>query len=152
MKLVSPALAEANGNLHSGSREILFQVLKHEVPCPHCLDTPDLGESATLVDGQALVFATGMPQHAANFGDLADTFIRSLLQAGRAFKHDDVVFDRYYESSIENGTRNKQGKDSQPIRMIEKSGNPPACLSNGKPPCPILTTKLTLPDSCPSNS
>ena len=98
--LIPPALAEANGNLHSGSRGILFQVLKHEVPCPHCLDTPDLGESATLVDGQALVFATGMPQHAANFGDLADTFIRSLLQAGRAFKHINIVFERYNETSI----------------------------------------------------
>lgn len=52
----------------------------------------DLSESATLVvDAQALVFAIGIFQHAATFGDLADTLIRSLLQA---FKHIDIVFDR----------------------------------------------------------
>ena len=50
---------------------------------------------------------------------LADTFFRSLLQAAGAFKHTDIVFDRYCETSIESGTRKKQGKDFQPIIMIE---------------------------------
>ena len=37
-------------------------------------------------------------QNAAVFGDLADSFIRSLLQAGRAFQRIDI--DRYYETLI----------------------------------------------------
>lgn len=82
------------------------------MPCPQSLDATDLGESATLVNGQALVFATGMSQHTATFEDLADTFIRSLLQGGRAFKHAKIVFDRNNKTSIESGARKKQGKDS----------------------------------------
>ena len=38
------------------------------------------------------VFATGMPRHAAIFGGLAGTFIKSLLQTGHAFKLIDIEF------------------------------------------------------------
>ena len=44
-------------------------------------------------------------QHAAVLEDLADSFIRSLLQAGRAFKRIDI--DRCYETSIQHGTRKR---------------------------------------------
>ena len=60
--------------------------------------------------GGIVCFAIEMPQHAAVFGDLADTFIRSLLSAGHAFKRIDIVFDRSYETSIKSGTRKRGAK------------------------------------------
>ena len=54
--------------------------------------------------------ATEMPQHAAVFGDLADTSVRFLLQAGRAFKCINIVSDRYYETRIKGGTRKRRTK------------------------------------------
>ena len=58
-------------------------------------------------------------QHAAVFGDLADSFTRSLLQAGRAFKRIDI--DGHYETSIKHGTRERWTKVSQPVRRMTES-------------------------------
>ena len=54
--------------------------------------------------------ATEMPQHAVVFGDLADTSVRSLLHAGRAFKCISIVSDRYYQTWIKGGTRKRGTK------------------------------------------
>ena len=72
-----------------------------------------------LTDKQTLAFDIWMLQHAATFGDSADTFIRSPIQAGSAFKHIDIAFDRYHETSIKSGTRKRQSKGSKLIRVIE---------------------------------
>ena len=132
---------------------ILSQVLAHDLPCPQSPDATDPGESATLVvDGQELVFAIGSlsKQLRLEFG-----WHYYLLQAGRALKRIDIVFDRHcYETPIKRGTRKKQDKGSQPIRrvlrVIENRHMP--LPTNAKPSCPIQTTKFTLPYSCPRNS
>lgn len=114
---VPSALAEMNGNLRTGSKAILSQVLVADTPCPPTLDTENLPDDATLIiDGQALVIAIGKPQGASNFGDLADAFVASVLQSGASFHRIDVLFDRYYEVSIKSATRNKRSQGSRPIR------------------------------------
>ena len=58
-------------------------------------------QNATLIiDGQALVLAIGKPTGLVTFGDLANTFVQAVLNAGAKFNRIDVVFDRYYEVSI----------------------------------------------------
>ena len=104
-----------NGQLRSGSKAILAQVLTAEVPCPPRLEAKDLEKEATLIiDGQALVIAIGKPQAAATFGDLGDVFVEAVLRSGTDFQRIDVLFDRYYELSIKGGTRNGVDKAQLP--------------------------------------
>ena len=65
-------------------------------------------------DGGMVCVAIGVPQHAAVFGDVGDIFIRTLLEAGRAFKRIDIVCNRYYETSIKRGTRKRRTKVPSP--------------------------------------
>jgi hypothetical protein len=111
-----PSLAETDGSLRSGSKASLLEILTSGVNCPPGIEAHELGDKATLVvDGQAHVCALGKPQGAATFGDLADTFVKSLLAQGHAFKRIDIVFDRYDQLSIKGGTRKKRSKAAQPI-------------------------------------
>ena len=66
------------------------------------------------------------------FGDLAGPLIRSLLQAGRAFQRIDIVFYRYYETSIKSGTRKRRTKVPSLSEEWLKVGTSP-CLPNRKP-------------------
>jgi hypothetical protein len=116
---VPPLLAETDGSLRSGSKASLLKILTSGVNCPPGIEAHELGDKATLVvDGQAHVCALGKPQGAATFGDLADTFVKSLLAQGHAFKRIDIVFDRYDQLSIKGGTRKKRSKGAQPIRKL----------------------------------
>lgn len=120
------ALAEVNGNLRSGSKAVLSQLLTPDVPCPPALCSDELGDEATLIiDGQALIIAIGKPQGASTFGDLADTFIAGVLQSGASYHRVDVLFDRYYEVSIKSGTRKRHSHGSRPIRRRIESRDVP---------------------------
>ena len=58
-----------NGNLRSGNKALLMEVLTNGIVCP---PTIELDEGVTsIIDGQALICAIGKPQGAATFGDLA---------------------------------------------------------------------------------
>lgn len=72
-----------------------------------------------------MVCSTGKPHKAATFGDLADVFIGAVLQGGTLFKRTDVVFDRYYEKSIKEGTRTQRGQGAVAIRRLSKGRNVP---------------------------
>jgi hypothetical protein len=86
----------------------------------------DLGDEATLIiDGHAPVCAIGIPPEAKTFGDLADTFVTSMLQSGAAFRRIDVVFDIYYDRSIKSGTRKKRTKQAAPVRREIKNRDVP---------------------------
>lgn len=69
-----------------------------------------------IVDGQAHVVALDKPPKARTFGDLADSFATSIIQAGEHFKCTHIVFDRYYDLSIKSSTRTKRAKKSVPVR------------------------------------
>ena len=70
------ALAEVNGQLCTGLKAVLADVLTADVECPDRVEATDLGDAATLIiDGQALVIAIGIPKTASTFGDFADVFI-----------------------------------------------------------------------------
>lgn len=81
-----PALADMNGELRSGSKSLLLEAVIGDTSCSQKLQAADLGDEAMLIiDGQAHVIAIGKPPKAKTFGDLADTFVASVLQSGAAF-------------------------------------------------------------------
>ena len=109
--VVPLALAKVNGQLRTGSKAVLADVLTADVECPDRVEATDLGDAATLIiDGQALVIAIGKPKTASTFGDFADVFIETVLQSGTPFERIDVLFDRYYDTSIKSGTRKRRMK------------------------------------------
>ena len=120
------SLAETNGQLRSGSKAILANILTAGIPCPNSFEATDLkGEAMLVIDGQALVIAIGKPHAAKTFGDLSDIFVESVLQSGTHFPRIDVLFDRYYEHSIKSGTRKRRGKGLMPIRRPIESRDVP---------------------------
>ena len=73
-----------------------------DISCPSDLKATDLRcEPMLVIDGQAVVISIGKPQEAKTFGDLADTFVKSILQSGTEFQRIDVLFNRYHESKAE---------------------------------------------------
>ena len=124
--VVPLSLAEVNGELRTGPKAILADILTTDVPCPNYLDATDLQDEPMLViDGQALVFAIGKPQTAKTFGELADVFVDSVLQSGALFRRIGVLFDRYKEHSIKRGTRKRRGKGFVAIRRPIESRDVP---------------------------
>ena len=102
--------------LRTGSKAVHAEVLTTGVSCPDHLDATDLGEDTVLItDGQALVAAIGKPKTAKTFGDLADIFVETVLQSGSQFKRIDVMFDKYFETSIKSGTQKRRGKNTVAI-------------------------------------
>lgn len=61
----------------------------------------------------------------ATFRELGDVFIGAVFQGGTLFKRTDVVFDRYYEKSIKEGSRARHGQVSVAVRGLIKSRNVP---------------------------
>ena len=106
------ALAETNHSLRKGDKSILIDVLTGIV-CP--AEITIVGNSCLVIDGQALVVALGKPHEALTFGDLADIFVKSILQSSAHFKRVDVTFDRYDSTSIKDQTRQKCSKGTRPI-------------------------------------
>jgi len=120
------AFATLNGELNSGNKAILANHFSESVQCPSSLQDTELGNDATLIiDGMALVNAIGKPKAAVNFGDLADTFVHSILQAGSNFGHTDVIFDRYYPASIKSATRKKRAHGAIGVRRIVDNRDTP---------------------------
>ena len=113
---VPVAPAELNGDLRGGNKSVIADVMTSDIKCPTQV-TLD-GTSCLVVDGQARVVAIGKPRGSATFGDLADTFVESVLQSGHHFDRIDIVFDRYRSESIKGGTRKKRCKGLLPIRKL----------------------------------
>lgn len=91
--VVPLSLAQVNEQLRSGQKAALSDVFISAVDCPEHLESPELGDDASLiVDGQALVMALGKPKAATTFGDLADAFVENVFQNGLHFKRFDVLF------------------------------------------------------------
>ncbi len=100
--------------LRTGNKSVLVDILTKAIACP---DKRDLQgqRSCLVIDGQPLVIAVGKPQGAVTFGDLADTFVLSVLQEGANYERIDVVFDRYRDETIKVGTRSRRTQTVRPI-------------------------------------
>ena len=94
-----------NGTIPTGNKSILTEILTTNIACPEKID---VHQSASLIiDEQAIVVAIGKPAEATTFGDLADCFIRCILQMESRCDRIDIVFDRYRPDSI----KKKANKD-----------------------------------------
>ena len=74
-----------NGTLRTGNKFVLADKLTESITCP---DDIELHESSSclIVDGQVLVVALGKPDSTDTHGDLADSYIRVLLNAGYKYQ------------------------------------------------------------------
>ena len=117
------SLAELNGKLKCGTKSILVDVLTCGVEC-----SPQITHernTTVIIDGQARVMAIGKPPGCATFGDLADTFMHSVFNAGDHVSRIDITFDRYRPVSIKAAARQARTKGSRPIRRVIESRDVP---------------------------
>ena len=97
------SLAEMNGTLRTGNKSGLANVVTEDIDCPETIQL-HATSSFLIIDGQALVVALGMPDAAVIFGDLGDTYVKTVLKAGSEYHIIDVVFDRYRDETIKGTT------------------------------------------------
>ncbi len=77
--------------------------------------------SATFLDGMAVIQKLKIDQ-SNTFGDVAQKFSASILQAGFERKQVDVAFDVYIKNSIKNAERERRGTSSLQFgTLLEKS-------------------------------
>ena len=75
------AFADTNGQLRSGNKSVLIELLSGGME--HTWVTPVPARSTLVIDGTALVMALGRPSECATFDDLADTFLKAVLVSGK---------------------------------------------------------------------
>jgi hypothetical protein len=117
------SLAEMNGNLRSGNKAVLAEVITEGIDCPEVIKLHDT--SSCLIDGQALVVVLGKPDGAVTFGDLADAYVNAVLKAGAKYHRIDIVFDRYRKATIKGTTRTRRSKGARPIRRVVEGRDVP---------------------------
>ena len=103
---VPVSLAEMNSTLCTGNKSVLANVVTEDIDCPDVIKL-HATSSFLIIDGQALVVALGKPDAALTFGDLADTYLKTVLKAGSGYHIIDVVFDRYRDETINSTTRTR---------------------------------------------
>ena len=119
------SLALMNGQLRSGSKANLSQLLASKASCPPLLTQQELEIDTTLIiDGQAMVVAIGKPQGASTFHDLYEVFRNSVVK-GQFCNRIEIAFDRYHASSIKSAARERRAKGTRPVRKVIEHGNVP---------------------------
>ena len=124
---VPVSLAEMNGALRDGNKSLLAGILTEGIDCPKNIDLHE--SSCLIIDGQALVNEIGKPADDVTFGDLANTFVTSVLQIGTRYQRVDIVFDRYRDASIKSKTRIRRTKTARPIRRVIENRDVPLSKS-----------------------
>ena len=81
---VPVSLAEINGTLRTGNKSELANVVTEDIDCPEIIQL-HATSSFLIIDGQALVVTLGKPDAAVTFGDLADTYVKTVLKAGSEY-------------------------------------------------------------------
>ena len=101
-----------------------MDILLQRITCSNQYDVPK--DASLVVDGQALVVALGKPQslEIITFGDFAKSYCEYIFQHGGRYARIDVVFDRYVQPSIKDGTRSKRAKRTAIRRVIENDDVP----------------------------
>jgi hypothetical protein len=74
--------------------------------------------SCLIIDGRALIVGFGKPADARTFGDLADTYVKTVLKSGLRYQRIDVIFNRCRKQTIKSTTRVRRSKAARPIRWI----------------------------------
>ena len=133
---VPSALAEMNGQLRTGARSILADVLLSGINCTESIEVE--GSSCLIIDGNALIVAIGKPQDAKTYGDRAEVFMGVVMHYGRTCQQIHVKFDRYWTDSIKSATREKRKR--HPIRRVIEDKNVPL-LQNWDNFLPLLKTR-----------
>ena len=77
------------------------------IDCPEVINLHDTS-SCLIIDGQALMVALGKPENAQTFGDLAETYVSTVMKSGANYQRIDTVFDRYREETIKGTTRTRR--------------------------------------------
>lgn len=118
------SFAGTNRKLDSTNNSMLTELLTQSVKVETKLPKSDMS-SCMLIDGHALIQSLGKPEGAQTFRDLADAFYNNILRPFQdQFARVDVVFDRYFDSSIKDGTRaSRVGTAARPVRRIIGSRN-----------------------------
>ena len=108
---VPMSLAGTDGSLRDGDKHVLMEPILQRV---NCLAEHNIPNGATLIiDGQAQVMAvtyTKQRQPMETFGDFGKKFCDDVYDYGENFSRIDVVFDRYQDLSIKEGTRMRREK------------------------------------------
>ncbi len=99
-----------NGTLRTGNKSELANVVTEYIDCPETIQL-HATSSFLIIDGQAL----GKLDAAVAFGDLADTYVKTVLKAGSGYHRIDVVFDRYRDETIK-GTTRTRGRVKQHVQ------------------------------------
>lgn len=119
------SIADTNRNLRSTAKSVLSKILTENIGIVNTLPNSELS-SCVIIDGPALIQALGKPSNAKTFGDLAEVFCENVFKHfSNTCNRVDVVFDRYFESSIKNATRIKRSGKVRPIRRIIDSKEVP---------------------------
>ena len=105
---VPVSLAEMNGTLRTGNKSELANVVTEDIDCPETIQL-HATSSFLIINGQALVVALEKSDAAVTFGDLADTYLKT-VKAGTDYYRIDVVFDRYRDEIIMGTTRTRAVK------------------------------------------
>ena len=121
---VPVSLAEMNGTLRTGNKSELANIVTEDIDCPETIQL-HATSSFLIIDGQALVVALGKPDAAVTFGDLADTYVKTVLKAGSEYHRNYVVFDRYRDETIKGTTRTRRSKTARPIRRLVEGRDVP---------------------------
>ena len=98
--------------------------MTEDIDCPETIQLHAMS-SFLIIDGQALVVALGKHDAAVTFGDLADTYVKTVLKAGSEYHRIDVVFDRYRDETIKGTTRTRRSKTARPIRRLVEGRDVP---------------------------
>ena len=98
-------LAQMNGDLRTGTKSILCDVLSADVPCPHTINpNAELGDNPSIIiDGHALVCAIGKQKEAGTFGDLFGVFRSTVLNVWASFNQIHLTGTIKYPSNLEQG-------------------------------------------------
>ena len=86
------SLEELNGELHTGNKSSLTDVLVTDIDCSENINYTD---ACIIVDGKVVVASIGKPKAAKTSGYLAHVFVRTVMHIGKVYKRFNLVFDRY---------------------------------------------------------
>ena len=110
------ALAEIDGILWGRTKSLLVDAMTSNTKYPPNIKLE--GTSCLIIDDHALVQAISRPAGTKASGELANIFVCSVMQSGFHSGRIDIVFDRYYYTSMKSITRKRPSKSSRPIRKV----------------------------------
>jgi len=98
--------------------------MTEDIDCPETIHLHDTS-SCLITDGQTLIVALGKPADAVTFGDLVDTYMKTVLKTGSKYQRIDIVFDKYREETVKGTTRTRRTKAARPIRWLVEGRDVP---------------------------